>query len=310
MVASLLRAALCLALLCHAAQAQPLPQDACFDVDPKGNSCGRFRLSGLGGSDLVTASLGLRTKSGQVLIYWRARKGSAAPTRRLQAVETPYRPTAVTRHAGQSNSFYVAGWFDRLGLAIVERWTVAQAALGQTLGPSGQSLTAFTEPTLAKEVVYISPAAGADPVIRGLACHPFAETLWLLTNEPSRRLLEVSVTEAALQDPGTNQPSEVLSATQHAYMDGANSIKALFSETGGLVLLVQERLHWVSCLKEPYYMQRMMPEAAGTPSLPEPEVLLLVDDDLDGQLLPPTVLTDSAFVDTYRGSWNPDFSVP
>lgn len=293
------------------AQAVLVPEAARFDIDPMSGSCGLFQLEGIAQADRVMGYLGLDTEDRQVKIFWRARKGDAAPTQRLQIVDTPYRPTAVTQHAGVTDKLYVVGWFERLNLAIVERWTVSQAALGEAMSPTGQALTAWSEPTLVKEIVYISPTALADPILRGAACHPFAERLWLLTNEPTRRLLSVSVTEAAIQDPAGNTPVEALTHGDHPYVAGANSIKTLLSTTGGLILLIQNRLHWVSCLSEPYYQQKMLPQLGGVMTFePEPHVLIVVDDDLDGAALTPVELTDSTFVDTYRGTWDTYFSVP
>ncbi len=303
-------------LSCVAALASPavsqsaLPPDLVFFVNPfVYESCAAFDLAGTAAGDVVTARVGFDNRAdSEVLIRWEARHGDALSRNVFQRVATPYAVTAVTRRAGRTDTLYVVGWFGELEQLVVERWRIGPVVLEDEPLPDGRLRTGMAEPSIERTCLYRSLGSGADPMVRGAACHPFVDTLFLLTHEPERRILSVGVGDASSEDPQANALAERWTAADHPFLPNVNSLKAEYSETGGLVLVAQPRLYWNNRFSEPYYMALQYPEAH--PPVPEPELLAFADPDLDGADFELGLFTDSQFLRMFKGTWVSDFAAP
>lgn len=115
----------------------------------------------------------------QVEFEWRAVK--LTPQARLTASAsdletTSFHITDITPATPRSGTFFVAGWSERDGRAIVEEWTLS-AVLGQTLGPNQIPELSLDVQPVRRTRIFESSALNP---IEAIAWHPVSDMLCLL----------------------------------------------------------------------------------------------------------------------------------
>lgn len=120
--------------------------------------------------------------------------GFTSTERRNDSIALSYQPTAVCQESGTGPTFYVAGWIDRLSMAIVERWTVVDAVVASTIKPDG-TIAATLNLSYRKEVVLASTTTGP---IRCIAYHFTSGQIWALEELAPHKLLAIDPTSSGV----------------------------------------------------------------------------------------------------------------
>ncbi|HEX5010559.1 MAG TPA: hypothetical protein VFY71_09165 [Planctomycetota bacterium] len=179
--------------------------------------------------------------TGHVTLDWYYQKAGANAREDTQTIDVSYLPTAIARHAGRSNVFYVVGWTPRTGNVIVERWTIGQFALGTggAQGGGGYPVSTLLIPSITREVEWISPAGTAAP-IWDAACNPYgvSPSLLLLESGSVTRIWKVDLTQSTA--------SIVYSSANTGFgsLAGHRSMSIGRHGADGLIAFTQKRRGW------------------------------------------------------------------
>jgi hypothetical protein len=159
---------------------------------------------------------------------------------RKDAFTTSFQPTAICQRSGESDTLYVAGWFPRQRMAVVEEWTLQTVAIGEAISTGGGG----PHPTLSayhfnKRLLIAQTGASARP-IEGLACDPFADELIVLEYGPQAQLSRIDLslpTEDMTLLPLAN-------AVTHPQLAQVKSMRIGFHTDHGLVIVLRSGRAW------------------------------------------------------------------
>ncbi len=160
---------------------------------------------------------------------------------------TAYLPTAVTQFSGTSDKFYVAGWYDRSRVAVIEEWQITNVAVGENIPEGGGSpVPTLTTPTIVRRLLLSTFGEQARP-IECIAVDPFEQYLYALEYGPEARLSRLSLT--ATSDPHQLDPFATASAigvTTEIVPDLAKtrSMKVGYHDQKGLVIVLRRHAPW------------------------------------------------------------------
>ena len=224
----------------------------------------------------------------KLIIEWSFAKNGAALRTTTQEYELSFRPTAVARVAGESNTFYVVGWIERTGQVIVQSIVFGQYALGSTITPSGQLVSTFGQPVITGEIVWIADASlGIHPVWdAGYDCH--SGILYMLESGSPTRLLSLTLPS------GTLGVMCDASAAGFEALEGHRMVSVGLHASMGFAIYTQPRRVFdrPTAFQPPYY-RMVLRDAAG-----------------DGVFESTTFYDHDDFVAAYPSSWDPHYTCP
>lgn len=201
-----------------------------------------FELPGLTPGRIARCSLSFRNSGDTWSVKTRWIYRTADSSGRIEGFvhTTSFQPTAIAAHGGTTDTFYVAGWTTRGRRAVIEEWTVTDAALGETIKPDGSAVATFTEPTIARREIWSRAGFAARP-IEGLAADPTTDTLYVLEYGPEARLSSLDLD--ALDDPATDLV-EVATALSVPEIENVEQIVISYHLDGGIVLGLLRHRAW------------------------------------------------------------------
>lgn len=259
-------------------QGSPLPQEMRASFTGKTFAGSMYPLVAPQHTEKVRADLAFDTTDRTLTLDWYYRDDGALPANEVEEHQLSYEPTTYCRKAGASPTFFIAGYVQRTGHVIVERWTFSEMAL-TSYTQGGKTLSGFTR-TLHKEVVLLR-----DDIkpLRAIAYFLPSGRLWLFEEEAPNVVWSV--------DPETGDSAWLLDASVRPEIANARSSKTFVIgpgavDGGGFILLLYPWRAWDS----PW---------TGVPSEPtnDTELFLFRDSDADGIVDEESVLTWSDYID-------------
>ncbi len=218
---------------------------------------------------------------GKVVIDWYFVKAGASSRQLSQVVEVAFRPTAVARRAGTTDTLYVVGWSDRMGRVVVEEWTFGPTTLGSTLPENGEggAISVFAPPPIAKELAWVSDP-GTVPPIWDAACEVYANKLLLLTSGTTTKIVSLDLVTLSLQ--------QLYSSTSNPALGGLRMLSIARHPVAGFTVIAEQRRSW---------------DAVGHGEAVD-NYFVMRDVDANGTLDTTEVVASNAFYVIYPPPWN------
>ncbi|MCB9897033.1 MAG: hypothetical protein H6825_03400 [Planctomycetes bacterium] len=263
---------------------------ASFEVD-MGTSPNRVRVQGRYDSTGQGSSIS---------IDWGIRHGTAKPKWITQEIPVSFRPMAMTPRAGTTDVMYVAGWAERGGELVIEKWTfVPPSAIGSAFNPAaGAELTVCSNPRIVRSEALETPE---DWPVWAMVCSPYGQHDRLLMlrycpSEPSAGCAEVweydVECECFLDHDSDGVADPLMSSASMPDLDVARDLFTSVIPGLGFVVGVAPTPRWQKSLNEKQWA-------------------LIVDWNQDGTLQPLGVVSTASFLQehpypTWDGAYNGD----
>ena len=170
----------------------------------------------------------------------------AIPGELIKEIPVSYHPTAICKKAGKGDTFYVAGWAERLGHTVLEEWKLVGGAVGSTVPPSGPPISALIPPTIEKTLLLSTDEIGP---VASVAFNHYGGECWLLEEASPKKVWSVdpaSPSSRAVMFDATSDPTGTL-ATMTSMAVGRHP-------TAGFMIYFELKRRWVSgtLYHEPY----------------------------------------------------------
>lgn len=134
------------------------------------------------------ATVRFGTVAQELRFQWLARADGAEPQVVDEVYAVSYQPTAVCARAGRGPDLFIAGYVDRTGDVIVEKWTVDDIALGSAIPQGSGSAVSTLAKTMRRSVVTITDEIGP---LRTIAFHAPLGCLFALEAGSPYRLWKI-----------------------------------------------------------------------------------------------------------------------
>ena len=150
--------------------------------------------------------------------------------------DVSFKPTAIARRAGTTNTFYVVGWADRTGRVIVESWTFGAFTLAAAMPTQGgPAVTVFTKPPVTRFLEWISDT-NALPPIWDAGCETYGNKLLLLASGTPTRIWTL--------DLGSRVISILYSSDTNAALAGHRMMSIGKHPVAGFAIFTEQRKPW------------------------------------------------------------------
>jgi len=200
-----------------------------------------FNLNGsTGGKASVYAWFSTQATGGRVHFKTIFKGPTSYGQTRLDDFSTSFQPTAICQRSGETDTLYVAGWFPRQRMAVVEEWTLQTVAIGEALSTSGSG----PHPTLTsyhfdKRLLLATTGVAAKP-IEALACDPFADELIVIEYGPQAQLSRIDLS----LPPEDMTLLPLADVTTLPELANVKSMRSGFHTDHGLVFVLRQTRGW------------------------------------------------------------------
>lgn len=200
-----------------------------------------FRLtSSTGGTAAVSAWFSSQESAGQLHFKTIFSGPTSYGMSRRDDVSTSFQPTAICQRSGETDTIYVAGWFSRQRMAVIEEWSLQPVAIGEAMGTGGNG----PHPTMSsfqfdKRLLLTTTGVTATP-FEAMACDPFADELIVLEYGPQARLSRIDLSVPA-ENMALMPLADVTSTPQLAQV---KSMRSGFHQDHGLVMVLRQAPAW------------------------------------------------------------------
>lgn len=268
-----------LALVCPgvSSQAPPLPDSVVGAFYGNSNAVAFCPTTDVTKFPALMAWVRFDTKARSLVIDWMWTAEGAETYREIEEFALGYEPTAVCVQGSAGPILYVAGYVQRTGHVVLEKWTIENMALGSAT--QGTVFKSTMTKTVRREVIALWTDVGP---LRGIAYHVTQDRLWLVEEEFPHRVWGL--------DPETDVRSLLFDASTHPELADYPSVWRMMVGTdapdgGGFLILFKPYRAW-----------------ARHPSKEQPSDLLFImrDADLDGTTDEVAEITFEEFEDVRR----------
>ena len=166
----------------------PLPDDLKANFTPATYAAIIHPSTNLADIDRLWATVRFQTVAQELRFQWLARADGAKPKVVDEVYSVSYQPTDVCVRAGRGPDLFVAGYVERTGDVIIERWTVDDIALGSAIPQGGGAAVSTLAKTIRRSVVTITDEIGP---IRTIAFHAPLGCLFALEAGSPYRLWKI-----------------------------------------------------------------------------------------------------------------------
>lgn len=128
-------------------------------------------------------------------IEWKIRADGALTKEENDVFSLSFAPTAVCRERGVGPTFYVAGYIERTGHVVIERWTFDDLLLGAAAPAGGGTPVSTLSRTLRKSVVVMTTELKP---LKTMAYHATADELWVFEEEVPYTVSTIDPTTGAI----------------------------------------------------------------------------------------------------------------